>query len=408
MGALGLLGLEIRMAKKNRKQRQARGRQQLRAKNGNGKMGSSLIDFGADTLKGIGRTLLPSMFKGQVQTMAQAPNNVGVVVPRSQFEAVGKAQSLADFDPGRSIRLRGNGKLWDYINRKPGSTGIFQEVPLVNPYRHYRGINVFSLDPRLFEIAKTYQYYAIRALRVTYIPVTGTTSAGAIGASIAFGISQDALEYIDLPTPNATQVLEQNISTMSPIWMPFTVSYEHDGTRVWNTDPTTPGPINQQSTQLLLVGAYSDGTVAAETYIGEMYVDYVVDLYEPQPAPQDGEYTAILPHFEDGNGFVYGTGVYDFTDNIPGEFYPDNYNPATNIVSVPPPEEEKLLEMAEFKVSSKVQPLLKPEFKFRPGKNVKRPSASETRIAELEERLGKLAVALDQNLPPQPPLLQRT
>jgi hypothetical protein len=372
----------------NRRNRNKKGKSRARqGKKGRG-IGASIVDSAANSIKGIGRTVLPSLFRNGAggDSLVSAPNNVGLVVPRASFEAVGKAQTLADFDPGRSMRIRGNGRFWDAVSRQTGTLGCFTPVPVVNPYTSYRAVNVFSLDPRLFELARTYQYYAIRSLRVTYIPNTGTSSAQAIGASLAFGISQDALEYVDLPTPNATQVLEQNISTMSPIWMPFTVSYAHDGTRVWNTDPTAPGPINQQTTQMLFVGVFSfSGFAGPTTNIGDLYVDYVVDLYEPQPAPQTGDYTAILPHYTDGNGFVYGTGIYDATDGVEGEYYPSGFNTVIDgdAPGMPPIEEPEELKVAL------VEPI--PARKFVAGRG-HRASKIERELATLKEKVAHLSI----------------
>jgi len=296
-----------------------------------------LIDLGADTVKGIGRGILPGLFK---TTMVSAPSSVGIVAPRATYRVGTNAQRLADYDPDRSMRLTGNGMLWDPIFVRSTDDGVFTPIASVNPYPKWRGISPLSVDPRAFELAKTFQFYAFRLLRFTYIPATGS-SGDLASRNIAFGISQDAQEFVDLPDPNLVQMLEQNKSVLTPAWTPCTLSYEHDGTRTWRVDPTGQGTIDEM-VQCLLGGVTNRRAASGEPVsIGNFYMEYILDLYEPQPVEEAGDYTVALPYVLDGNDNITGTAVYD------GSQYPSNYNsqlPHTppNIPSpFPPLEEEK-------------------------------------------------------------------
>lgn len=361
--------------KKNRAKSQRKGMTTQRSKKTKSKQGqgplSNIVDTAANTIKGIGRGVLPGLFKTM---MVDAPTNVGIVAPRATYRMSNQAQRLADFDPDRSIRITGNGLFADAVMRRNGEPGLFLPIAGVNPFPAWRGVSPLSVDPRAFEVAITYQFYAFRLLRFTWIPSTGT-SGELTQVNLAFGISQDSQEYIDLPNPQPVQMLEQNRSILTPAWTPCTLTYEHDGTRTWSTNPNGEGTIDE-FTQCLFGGVASGPGIPGEEHtIGQLYMEYVLDLYEPQPVQSQGGYTVALPHFVDGNGFITGDAFQN------GEtLYPDGYN---HLITGPvafdptPPAEE------EMKVSSVDLDFSKP-LKFLPRGKSHRSTRLGARLAHLE------------------------
>jgi len=303
---------------------------------------SHLIDLGAGAIKGIGKGMLPGLFKS---AMVTAPNNVGVSAPRAFYKIGTGAQQIAEFDPDRSVRITGCGLFADGLSRNP-SYSIYPFTPdAVNPFPAWRGVSPMSVDPRMMQLAVTYQFYAFRALRFTYIPETGT-SGPVTQVNLALGISQDSQEFIDLPTPSLTQMLEQNQSILTPVWCTTTISYSHDGTRVWRTDPAGEGTIDSV-VQCLIGGVLSNtSTVDTQGKLGELYVEYICDLYEPQPVEADGDFTVALPYTLDA-GVYTGSGYQFLISN--GEGYPPGWNSLiqapgtwTPPVILPLAEEEKV------------------------------------------------------------------
>lgn len=253
----------------------------------------NLIDQAGGVIKGIGRGVLPGLFRQQ--QMASAPASVGVVIPRAYFGFAGKPQAMADYSTDRAVRIMGCGLFTSQLAWNGTNNGAFRvEPPYTAPSGYYwRPLIPATVDPRLDVIASAFQFYAFRVLRFSNIPSAGTS----ISANIAFGISQDATQYLTIPEPTQTQVLEENTSTMAPVWTPATFEYKHTGNKLWSTDPNEPGTVDNAYQALLaavLSRVSSSGDPASP---GQLFVEYVLDLYEPQPVAANPLRTADLPPF---------------------------------------------------------------------------------------------------------------
>lgn len=137
-----------------------------------------------------------------------------------------------------------------------------------------------NASPRILNIARTFQFYAFRKLRITYIPHVGTTTFG----SIALGYSANS-NVGNLDTTyaviNPTEVMELNPSVMSPVWQPFTMEITHNGTKVWSVQQNADtDQYNEHQGDILAV--ITNGT--ANGNYGQLIMEYVLDLYE-QCAP---------------------------------------------------------------------------------------------------------------------------
>jgi hypothetical protein len=272
---------------------------------------SDLIDMGAGAVKGIGRNLpiIGGLFKNAA-TVA-APSAVGVVLPQATFNFIGRPQATADFDTTRGVRISGGG-LFTYtltsFHVNPAVSPLPDIPTFVNSVGqtfYYVPIVPQNVDPRLAEITATFQFYAFRAIDFIYVPSVGTQEP----TSLVLAVSQDAEEYMQIPSPFQTQALEMNTAMFTPVWQTNTMRYEHPGTKTWKTNLDEAGAVSDFY-QGQLVGVISssiaDLPVAAPPVrrpLGKVYVRYVIDLYEPQPVdnlpqfltnPDSGFFTPVV------------------------------------------------------------------------------------------------------------------
>lgn len=233
-------------------------------------------------LKRAARTVTPLMnklisSKGPM-SVVNVPASEGAVIPRSGYGFNGPAQAIADYDNTRSLKMRGNGLLAFDIISRPARTAAWGYSAVAGPTaaRFWIAINPVVVDLRLNDIASTFNFYAIRHLRLTYIPQVGSTTLG----SIALGMSTNALDTQLLPQPTQQQSLEFNHSCLFPVWQTTTVEYNHRGTKTWRIDENF-GTLDQ-SYQIACCAVQNSPTAADLTY-GKFYVEYEVDFYEPVP-----------------------------------------------------------------------------------------------------------------------------
>lgn len=217
-----------------------------------------------------------------------APSAMGVVLPQSSFNIIGRPQAIADYSTTRGVRISGNGltNFWG-IQASTGVPGVesqpalFALGPSGRVTTYYVPMIPTNIDPRLGVMASTFQYFAFRSLTLTYVPACSTSTQNAI----AFGVSQDAELYLRFPTPSIQQILEVNSAALTPFWQTATVSYNHSGTKTWHTalpDSDETGSANDFYQAQIMGGANYFGDVGVRGYF---HVTYVIDLYEPSPVP---------------------------------------------------------------------------------------------------------------------------
>jgi hypothetical protein len=202
-----------------------------------------------------------------------APASEGFVIPRAHFGFSGQPQKMADYDSDRAVRITGCG-LYNQAVIAGSSTPA---AGFGSTAQYWRPITPAFVDPRLSNIEKVFQFYAFREVRVTYVPAVGATTVG----QLALGIAQDSeLSVGAFPTPTQTQVLELNTSILTPMWQVATMTYTHTGVKLWECyasagEEADTGFQGEMAAVLL-------GGIASTTY-GQLYVEYIVDFYEPCP-----------------------------------------------------------------------------------------------------------------------------
>jgi hypothetical protein len=214
-----------------------------------------------------------------------APSAVGFTLPSATFNIIGRPLATADYDTTRGIRISGSGLAsFSITNNNRNASGLFDNnaVPPAPRQQFYIPVVPGNIDPRLYQIAKTFQFYAFRELKLVYVPAIGTTYVN----NLAWGISQDAEEFLQIPNPTQQQVLEFNTAGTTPAWQTSTLQYHHPGTKTWTTNYTgsEPGPVSQfYQAQICAVFSNTRGVGEGDVVTGTVYVTYVIDLYEPQP-----------------------------------------------------------------------------------------------------------------------------
>lgn len=211
---------------------------------------------------------------------------MGVVLPRSGFNIIGRPQAIADFSTTRGVRISGNGltNFWAFqaSTGDPGTEPAFSvRGPTGRINTYYVPVIPTNIDPRLGIMASTFQFFAFRSLTITYVPSCGTNTVN----SMAFGVCQDSELYLRFPFPTQQQVLEVNAATLTPFWQSASVTYSHSGSKTWITalpDSGETGSANDFYQAQIVGSTNSFGDLGVRGYF---YVSYVIDLYEPSPVP---------------------------------------------------------------------------------------------------------------------------
>jgi hypothetical protein len=206
---------------------------------------------------------------GSLKNVISAPIAEGFVVPSSGFAFEGKAQQLTDYDPGHASRVCGNG-LFTVPVLGTSSTG----VGILNA-QVSANLTPSVLDSRLANIEKVFQFYAIRYCKITFI--TNLPSSSTVG-QFAFGVLQDIMA---VGAPTASAVLEVSPSMLTPCWQSASMVYTHTGTKVWECYNSSTANLLMIQAALLGVVNAANGSGVPTSSCGSLYVEYVVDFYEP-------------------------------------------------------------------------------------------------------------------------------
>jgi hypothetical protein len=202
------------------------------------------------------------------------PANIGVSMPRSSFGMAGRAQVVADYDPDCSLRVKGRDLFYAPI--QAGSSDA--KAGFGGTATYYVAVTPKEIAARLANIQAIFQWYAIRGLRVFYAPATGSTST----VQIALGYMSNFDIASDITTPTQTQVLEMQPAALFPAWQPAVIDIIHRGTKLFSCDAKNVTDANYRDFyQGVLASTLMNG-VATTTY-GQLWVEYVVDFYQPCP-----------------------------------------------------------------------------------------------------------------------------
>jgi len=141
--------------------------------------------------------------------------------------------------------------------------------------------------PWLSQIANTHQRYHIRSLKFTYVPLAATSERGRV--VMAFAI--DPLD----PTPTSkAELFQYPTSTESSIWATNTLTVDpmsRNVTLFTRAGSVVDTDIKTYDFGKLLIG--TSNTQNSTDKIGEVFIDYEVELSVPKPAKCPASHTVI-------------------------------------------------------------------------------------------------------------------
>jgi hypothetical protein len=213
--------------------------------------------------------------KGFSRSSSPASYDVTLESP-TQFRIAGLAQVSKEY--GSGLRCFGRQQLCAVATTAAnsnlfvaGAASITANGVLLSPD---------ALNGRVQTIASIYARYAFRRVKYVYITRVATTQAG--GMALAY--SSDP-ELLTIPEETGSYATTQDITPCKVF--PFrkeevvlTVDYRGDRTWFVELDGTTAAGV-RQTAQGLLIG-YPDASGIGVITQGEIYVEYVLDLYQAQ------------------------------------------------------------------------------------------------------------------------------
>jgi len=195
-----------------------------------------------------------------------------MVLSRSTFGFAGPAQKLADQDSAGSLRIRGC-DLYQYAITTSASTQGGFNASTIGPY--WAALSPATISTRVQAVEEMFQWYCIRHLKVTYVPLVGTNTSG----QLALGFSTDWDLQTAIATPTLQQVMELNPAVFTPVWQTAQVEMKNTGTKLYECYLSSESGENRIQG---LLAARLSGSTFGTTY-GQLWLDYVIDFYQPTP-----------------------------------------------------------------------------------------------------------------------------
>lgn len=196
----------------------------------------------------------------------------GYQVAIKSFTISSVPQKNVGVDSSGGLRISGNSL---FSANCTGNSANVKALLIGATYYDWVPLTSVYLDRRLQTFFYTYDSFAFRYIRVTYMPACSTT----VAKSLAFGLTGDYTNTYDTPTNSQQSVLEMPGAVLTTIWASAYVERTYDGTDVYNTSSDTH---NEQSQRYQMVlGAAVEATSGASTFYGQFMIEYVIDMYEP-------------------------------------------------------------------------------------------------------------------------------
>jgi len=137
-------------------------------------------------------------------------------------------------------------------------------------------VNPTSFTDRLAVLARTFDKYAYKSLRLTYVPYVGTNATG----QVRMYIDRDYLDWVADPANNAQIMSQQSAVSCSP-WQSMSTSMRRDPCEM-RSYFTQVGHAQLPETEQFRVVVYATtGTSTNEGHIGELFIEYELDLIGP-------------------------------------------------------------------------------------------------------------------------------
>jgi len=228
--------------------------------------------------------------KGEVNVLASAPANIGVMTRSIPFRFGGSVDP--NFGPilrisGHHIVCQITSDATSHANfGNVGTSSSSYTYIVIDPSGVGGTTGSVPLTPSgcpLDRFARAFAKFRFRKLRFKYMPVVNTQTAGSIG----LGFSQDPA-VIDNTTNYTESVLSQlNQFVTGPVWEPWYFDIKGLGSE-WKfnfafTNSTTDYAELRQCSQGALLANFADANLTAAGFFGRLELDYEVEFCDFGP-----------------------------------------------------------------------------------------------------------------------------
>lgn len=153
-----------------------------------------------------------------------------------------------------------------------GQTGVADAL-------FFGGVGSVTLSPdllggRLALIARTYDRYAFRHVRIIYF----TTAAATVGGTFALAYAHDA-EISTYATPTYVTLFQMEPSVICPFRMNTELEVNYSGKDTWFCEDDATSSASKRMCRQGVFFGYADGPM--NTIVGAFMIEYVCDLYQP-------------------------------------------------------------------------------------------------------------------------------
>lgn len=223
--------------------------------------------------------------KRQNGTLSRVPRSRGVMAPVAMGGVVSKNNSYLPLTAGI-------GRMMTVQNYELSRTFPTQAaVPAFNNQALTINPGISSAFPWLSAIALNYSKFRFRFLRYMFVPQVPTTVAGVCYINIAY-------DFADSAPANLAQVSQSDSSTIGPVWHGGGINADKAFSKELGVDEMIYCDVDctkftqpfyyvrtqantDADTKPALVNYGIDVSVPATITPGQLYVAYIVDLFEP-------------------------------------------------------------------------------------------------------------------------------
>lgn len=159
----------------------------------------------------------------------------------------------------------------EYLGEVTGSTTFGVTSRQVNP-------GMSTTFPWLSTIANSYEQYKILSMRFTYVNIAATSERGRVTMAFDYDV-------LDEVPPSKYELFQVSGATEGSLWSPLEMSIKPSVKLFTRPGLITGTDLKTYDHGQLLVGVSN----AADTAVkGEIFVEYAIELFTPQPAKCNG------------------------------------------------------------------------------------------------------------------------
>lgn len=216
-------------------------------------------------------------FQGDSTTLQYLPRHAATAQEVLQPTRLRVMNSISHPEYGMGVRVAGR-QLVTGLVTTAGDSQLFAGGTATISINNFR-LSPDTLNGRLALQARTYSRYCFREVTLEFVSRVPTTQAG----SFVLGYSEDPAA-LGFGTPAFGSVCEMSPSVQASFITPhvvFPLLRNYSSQKTWFTEyagATTPE--DRQTAQGVVAG-YPDVTSIGAVTMGHLWIDYVIDLYQP-------------------------------------------------------------------------------------------------------------------------------